>query len=173
MVLEDYDVQTVWTNNVTHSDAKHIQAQLLDTGNLIVKDEGGTILWQSFNSPTNTLLPTQRITASKKLVSTNMLLDPGRYSFHFDDLYLLSLFYDQNNTSVIYWPDPLRSIWYKGRVPFNSTTTGALNSWGHFLGSDNATFTTADSGPWVMRRLTLNYDGNLRLYSLNKANRRW
>jgi hypothetical protein len=166
MVLEDYDGQTVWTNNVTHSDVKHIQAQLLDTGNLIVKDEGGTIPWQSFNSPTNTLLPTQRINASKKLVSTNMLLDPGRYSFHFDDLYLLSLFYDQNDTSV-------RSIWYKGRVPFNSTTTEALNSWGHFLGSDNATFTVGDWGPGVMRRLTLDYDGNLRLYSLTKANRRW
>jgi hypothetical protein len=26
MVLEDYDGQTVWTNNATHSDAKHVQA---------------------------------------------------------------------------------------------------------------------------------------------------
>jgi hypothetical protein len=126
MILEDYD--GVWTNNVSVSYAKHVQAQLLDTGNLIVKDEGGTILWQSFNSPTNTLLPTQTITASKKLVSTNMLLDPGRYSFHFDDLYLLSLFYDQNDTSIIYWPDPHKSIWDKLRMPFNSTATGALNN---------------------------------------------
>jgi hypothetical protein len=45
MVLEDYDGQTVLTNNVTHSDAKHVQTQLLDTGNLIENDEGGTILW--------------------------------------------------------------------------------------------------------------------------------
>jgi hypothetical protein len=118
MVLEDYDGQTVWTNNVSVSYAKHVQAQLLDTGNLIVKDEGGTILWQSFNSPTDTLLPTQCITASKKLVSTNRLLDPGRYSFHFDDRYMLSLFYDQNDTSVIYWPDPLRNIWDKLIIPF-------------------------------------------------------
>jgi hypothetical protein len=147
MVLEDYDGQTVWTNNVTHYDAKHVQAQLLDIGNLIVKDQGGTILWQSFDSPTDTLLPTQSITSSEKLVSTTRLLDPSRYSFHFDDLYLLSLFYDQNDTSVIYWPDPRQSIWGKCRIPFHNTTIGALDSWGHFLGSDNATFTAAD---WVL-----------------------
>jgi hypothetical protein len=91
MILEDYDGQTVWTNNVTHSDAKRVQPQLQDTGNLIAKDQGGTILWQSFHSPTDTLLPTQNITAHIKLVFTNRLLDPGRYSCHFDDLYLLSL----------------------------------------------------------------------------------
>ncbi|TVU07961.1 hypothetical protein EJB05_41340, partial [Eragrostis curvula] len=173
MVLKDYDGQIVWTNNVSVSDATHVQAQLLDTGNLIVKGKGGTILWQSFDSPTDTLLPTQSITATRKLVSTNRLLIPGHYSFHFDDQYLLSLFYDQKDISFIYWPNPSRTIWEKLRKPFNSTTTGALDAWGHFLGSDNATFTAADWGPGIMRRLTLDYDGNLRLYSLNKADRRW
>jgi hypothetical protein len=143
------------------------------TENLIVKDEGGTILWQSFDSPTDTLLPTQNITAHKKLVSTNKLLHPGRYSFHFDDLYLLFLFYEQNDTSVIYWLDPCMSIDNKHRIAFNSTTTGALSARGHFLGSDNATFIATDWGPGVMRRLTLDYDGNLRLYNLNKTNKTW
>ncbi|TVU07959.1 hypothetical protein EJB05_41338, partial [Eragrostis curvula] len=173
MVLKDYNGQIVWTNNVSVSDAMHVQAQLLDTGNLIVKGKSGTILWQSFDSPTDTLLPTQSITATTKLVSTNRLLDPGHYSFHFDDQYLLSLFYYQKDISFIYWPNPNRNIWEKLRMPFNSTTGGALDSRGHFLGSDNATFTAADWGPGIMRKLTLDYDGNLRLYSLNKANGMW
>jgi len=42
MVLRDYDGQIVWTNTVSSSNAE--QAQLLDTGNLIVKGKGDTIL---------------------------------------------------------------------------------------------------------------------------------
>ncbi|OEL34307.1 putative receptor protein kinase ZmPK1, partial [Dichanthelium oligosanthes] len=169
MVLKDYNGQTVWTNNVSSSNAQ--QVQLLDTGNLIVKGKGDIILWQSFASPTNTLLPTQSINATMKLVSTNRLLVRGRYSLRFDDQYLLSMFDDEKDLSFIYWPNPTMTIWDKHRKPFNSTTAGVLDNWGHFLGSDNTTFTAADWGPGIMRRLALDYDGNLRLYSLNKADR--
>ena len=102
MVLKDYNGQIVWSNNVSTSDAGHVQAQLLDNGNLIVKGKGGAILWQSFDSPTDTLLPTQSITAPTKLVSTNRLLVPGHYSFHFDDRHLLSFFDDEEDNSFIY-----------------------------------------------------------------------
>lgn len=93
------------------------------------------------------MLPTQSITAPTKLISTNRLLVPGHYSFHFDDQYLLSLFDDEKDISFIYWPNPSRTIWERLRVPFNRTTSGALDAWGHFLGCDNVTFTVAD---WVL-----------------------
>ncbi|KAK3134039.1 hypothetical protein QOZ80_6AG0544290 [Eleusine coracana subsp. coracana] len=167
MVVKDYNGQTVWSNNVSSSFAD--RAQLLDTGNLIVKGKGNEILWQSFDSPTDTLLPNQNITAATKLVSTETLLVPGRYSFHFDDQYLLSLFDDEKDISYIYWPNPDSNIWGKKRNSFNSTTIGVLHSSGYFLGSDNLSFTAADLGLGIMRRLTLGYDGNLRLYSMDKS----
>jgi hypothetical protein len=173
MLLKDYNGQVVWTNNVSSSNAEQVQAKLLNTGNLIVKSKGDTILWESFAFPTDTLLPTQNITARIKLISTNRLLAPGRFSFHFDDQYLLSLFYDEKDLSLIYWPDPTQNIWEKHRKPFNSTANGAVDSQGHFLGSDDANFTAADLGPRIMRRLTLDYDGNLRLYSLNDSSGTW
>ncbi|KAL5200738.1 hypothetical protein ABZP36_021941 [Zizania latifolia] len=165
MILKDYSGQTVWTNDVSSSDAQ--RAQLLDSGNLVVKGKGGITLWQSFDSPTDTLLPTQSFTAAIKLVSTNRLLVPGHFSFHFDDQYLLTLFDDEKDISFIYWPEPRANIWQKHRIPSNSTRNGILDSWGHFHGSDNLTFTAADWGPNISRRLTLDYDGNLRLYSLD------
>ncbi|XP_047074261.1 putative receptor protein kinase ZmPK1 [Lolium rigidum] len=172
MVVTDYNGQLVWENNVSSSsNAK--QAQLLDTGNLIVKGQGDIILWQSFHSPTDTLLPNQNITAGTKLESTNRLLVPGHYSFHFDDEHLLTLFDDQKDISFIYWPNPYINIWRKQRNSFNTTTVGVLDSRGYFLGSDNLTFKATDWGLGVMRRLTLDYDGNLRLYSLNKPTGRW
>ncbi|XP_044961734.1 putative receptor protein kinase ZmPK1 [Hordeum vulgare subsp. vulgare] len=172
MIVKDYNGQLVWENNV-NSSSKAEQAQLLDTGNLIVKGQGDIILWQSFGSPTDTLLPYQNITSATKLVSTHRLLLVGRYSFHFDDQHLLTLFYDEKDISFIYWPDPRMSVWEKRRNSFNSTTIGVLDSWGYFLGSDNLTIKAADWGSKVMRRLTLNYDGNLRLYSLNKTDGSW
>ncbi|XP_047082913.1 putative receptor protein kinase ZmPK1 [Lolium rigidum] len=171
MVLRDQSGQIVWTNNVSSSTAH--QARLLDSGNLVVKGKGGSILWESFASPTDTLLPRQSINATMKLVSANRALVPGHYSFHFDDQYLVSLFDDEKDLSFIYWPNPSRTIWEKLRIPFNSSTSGALDTLGHFLASDNATFTAADWGPGILRRLTLDSDGNLRLYSLDKVQRTW
>ncbi|TVU00927.1 hypothetical protein EJB05_53658, partial [Eragrostis curvula] len=168
--------QTVWTNNVNDPAATHVRAQLLDTGNLIVKGKGDTIpLWQSFDSPTDTLLPTQKFSATTKLVSSNRKLQAGNgnYSFRFDDQYLLSLFYQQKDMSIIYWPDPTSDIWKKNRKQFNRTITGSLDSSGHFLASDRTTFTAADFGPRITRRLTLDRDGNLRLYSLRKEDGNW
>ncbi|XP_040381228.1 putative receptor protein kinase ZmPK1 [Oryza brachyantha] len=174
MVLQDYSGQTVWTNNVSSSDAQ--EARLLESGNLIVKGQGDIILWQSFASPTDTLLPNQIINGTIKLVSSsssNRLLFPGHYSFHFDDQHLLTLFDDEKDISFIYWPNPFINIWGKQRISFNTTMLGVLDNSGHFLGSDNASFMAADWGPGIMRRLTLDYDGNLRLYSLNQTHGTW
>ncbi|KAL5224801.1 hypothetical protein ABZP36_011440 [Zizania latifolia] len=149
MVLHDYNGQIVWTNNVSSSDAQ--EARLLGSGNLVVRGKGDFILWQSFASPTDTLLPNQNITGNLKLVSTSKSSVPGHYSFHFDDEHLLTLFDDEKDISFIYWPNPFINIWAKRRISFNSTTLGVLDSWGNFLGSDNASFVAADWGPGIMR----------------------
>lgn len=52
--------QVVWSSNTSRL-VKNPTAQLLDTGNLIIRDEdgmaGGDFIWQSFDYPGNTLLP--------------------------------------------------------------------------------------------------------------------
>lgn len=137
------------------------------------RDQGDIILWQSFHSPTDTLLPYQNITSAAKLVSASRLLVPGRYSFHFDDEHILTLFDDEKDISFKYWPNPSNDIWTKNRNAFNTTAIGVLDSSGYFLGSDNITLKAVDWGHGVTRRLTLDYDGNLRLYSLNKIDGTW
>lgn len=174
MAAEDYDGRPVWENNVSSSSSSNaLRAQLLDTGNLVVNGQGDIILWQSFHSPTDTLLPYQNITSATKLVSASRLLVPGRYSFHFDDEHILTLFNDEKDISFKYWPNPSNDIWTKNRNAFSTTTVGFLDSSGYFLGSDNLTLKAVDWGQGVTRRLTLDYDGNLRLYSLNKIDGTW
>ncbi|KAJ6992913.1 hypothetical protein NC653_016126 [Populus alba x Populus x berolinensis] len=55
MVLSDVDGSIIWETNITSTDAR--MAELLDTGNLVINGPGGEILWQSFDSPIDTLLP--------------------------------------------------------------------------------------------------------------------
>ncbi|KAL5555690.1 hypothetical protein UlMin_037926 [Ulmus minor] len=45
-------------------------ASMLDSGNFVLYDSRGSTIWQSFDNPTDTLLPTQRLSAGKELISS-------------------------------------------------------------------------------------------------------
>lgn len=80
VVLSNSDGTIVWSTNTTSSQAN--QMQLLNSGNLVVKDPKNNFLWQSFDYPTDTLLPGQLITKDIKIVSskTNQSVSSGYYS---------------------------------------------------------------------------------------------
>ncbi|GJM94945.1 hypothetical protein PR202_ga11632 [Eleusine coracana subsp. coracana] len=146
MILTDYDETVVWQADGNFTNVQH--AQLLNTGNLIMKDSSGSTVWQSFDSPTDTFLPTQHITASVKLVPTNEL----------------------------HGPDPDQTLYQDGRNQYNSTRLGFLDNSGKLASSDFADgqpLVAADAGGNIKRRLTLDPDGNLRLYSLNESDWSW
>ncbi|WVZ97143.1 hypothetical protein U9M48_042698 [Paspalum notatum var. saurae] len=175
-VLTDYDGTVVWQADGNFTDVQH--AQLLNTGNLVIKDSRGNNIWQSFDSPTDTFLPAQYITANTELVPTTQSHDPGNYIFRFSDLSILSLIYKYNAPQVsdIYWPDPDQTIYQDGRNQYNSTRLGILDNSGTLASSDFADgqpLVASDAGPTIKRRLTLDPDGNLRLYSLNDSDGLW
>ncbi|KAJ9168974.1 hypothetical protein P3X46_020446 [Hevea brasiliensis] len=87
----DHDqIFPVWSANVSVVAADACEAQLLDTGNLVlVQGRNKKILWQSFDYPTNTLLQGMKIGVNLKtgmetfLTSWRSAHDPGigNYSF--------------------------------------------------------------------------------------------
>ncbi|KAK3139625.1 hypothetical protein QOZ80_5AG0386420 [Eleusine coracana subsp. coracana] len=168
LLLTDYDGATVW--NSTSTAVPSSLARLDNSGNFVLVDGStGHVLWQSFDSPTDTLLPGQRFTATRHLTSRGgrgRLLAAGYYSLGFSDYAMLSLFYDNHNFSSIYWPNPYNNYVANKRKIYNFTREATLDALGTFLSSDDATFAAADRGGNVRRRLTLDADGNLRLYSL-------
>ncbi|VAI63358.1 unnamed protein product [Triticum turgidum subsp. durum] len=168
LVLQDLDGHVVWNTNISTTSAD--RAELLDSGNLVLFDESGRTLWQSFDWPTDTLLPGQPITRYRRLVSASARGLPysGFYSFYFDSNNILNLMYDGPEISSNYWPNPFSKWWENGRTAYNSTRYGSLDVRGRFSASDNLQFDASDMGAHgVMRRLTLGYDGNLRMYSLD------
>ncbi|XP_062226975.1 putative receptor protein kinase ZmPK1 [Phragmites australis] len=173
LVLQDFDGRVVWSTNTSGTQADIVQ--LLDTGNLVVANASGCPLWQSFDWPTDTLLPEQPITRYKRLVSASARGLPysGYYNFYFDSDNLLNLMYDGPEISSNYWPDPFNKWWENNRTAYNSSRYGSLDKYGGFMASDHMQFNASDMGEGVMRRLTLDYDGNLRLYSLDATDGSW
>ncbi|KAK9000938.1 hypothetical protein V6N11_082734 [Hibiscus sabdariffa] len=172
-VLTDVDGFTVWETNTTSTDVQ--MAELLDNGNLVLKNSSGRILWQSFDFPTDTLVPQQPFTKSKKLVSRlgNGSYAAGYFSFFFDSDNVLKLIYEGPDISSLYWPSVYKNVIQNGRTSYNSTRIAVLDDMGRFSSSDRLRFDASDLGFGIKRRLTIDYDGNLRLYSLNHTTGLW
>ncbi|KAJ4718919.1 Receptor protein kinase [Melia azedarach] len=137
LVLKEAGRKVLWSTGTASQSS--MKLELLNTGNLVLStSDGVNCLWQSFDSPTDTLLPQQ----------------------------------DPNITST-YWPP----IWLlpneAGRNRYNSSRTAVLDPSGYFISSDGLEFSSTDFGEGPLRRLTLDSDGNLRLYSFNEKTKKW
>ncbi|GLU09074.1 hypothetical protein SLE2022_259500 [Rubroshorea leprosula] len=60
LVLFSQSGSVVWTSNI-RKEAQNPVVQLLDSGNLVLQDRNAGILWQSFDYPTDTLLPGMKL----------------------------------------------------------------------------------------------------------------
>ncbi|KAH7569055.1 hypothetical protein JRO89_XS06G0095400 [Xanthoceras sorbifolium] len=83
----------VWSTNVSVTSMNNTVAQLLDSGNLVLAQNGAkTMLWQSFDHPTHTMLPFMKLGLDRRkgvdrfLTSWKSLDDPGtgNYSYRID-----------------------------------------------------------------------------------------
>ncbi|XP_030931774.1 putative receptor protein kinase ZmPK1 [Quercus lobata] len=165
LILTDAKKLNVWTTNTVS--LSFVQLFLHNTGNLVLCNNEGLILWESFHFPTDTLLPQQLLTRNTKLVSSRSQTNfsSGFYEFLFGNDYLLHIVYNSPDVSSIYWS----STW----PVYNISRIGVLNSLGNFSSSDGFTFMSFDYGAVLHRRLTLDYDGNIRLYSWEEEGKTW
>ncbi|KMS96616.1 hypothetical protein BVRB_8g201460 [Beta vulgaris subsp. vulgaris] len=174
LVLTDFDDSNVWETNTFSTTVDRVV--LHDSGNLVLMDFSGKTLWQSFDYPTDTLLPNQNFTKNQKLISriSPQLLTPGYFSFFFDSDNVLKMVYDGSEFSSLYWPNPNNDVFANGRTSYNSRRVAVLDDKGVFVSSDYLHINTSDMGDLgVKRRLTMDYDGNLRIYSLNNLSGLW
>ncbi|OWM80664.1 hypothetical protein CDL15_Pgr006694 [Punica granatum] len=174
LFLSDAGHRVVWSTDIaSSSSATYVGLHLLDSGNLILRSSGprprdDTVMWQSFDHPTNTLLPEQKFTRFTKLVSSRSSgnISSGYYNFYFDNDNVLRLLYSGPEVSSVYWPDPAVLPWESGRTTYNDSRVALLDPLGNFTSSDDWKFLASDYGEKLHRRLTLDVVGNVRLYSL-------
>ncbi|KAF8675764.1 hypothetical protein HU200_047249 [Digitaria exilis] len=169
LALDDANGTTVWESTTSGGGGGGAMAiSLLDTGNLVISGPSTTtVVWQSFDWPTDTLVPSQPLTKDTKLVA-------GYFSLYYDNDNVLRLLYDGPEISSIYWPDPDNNPFQNGRTTYNSSRIGVLDGNGFFLSSDNFGVNASDLGlPGVNRRLSIGQDGNVRIYSMNVSTGEW
>ncbi|KAJ9559922.1 hypothetical protein OSB04_005082 [Centaurea solstitialis] len=180
LVLMDAGKYVIWSTH-TKSTSHLAMLQLRNTGNLVLDvDDGGgqsTTLWQSFDYPTDTLLPNQLFTKSTQLVSSRSSTNysSGFYKLFFDNDSILRLLYNGLDATTVFWPDPVLRSWEVGRFQYQYNHKASLDSHGEFNSSDGLNFKSADFGKGPQRIMKIDIDGNVRVYSLvvHKRRMRW
>ncbi|XWS14757.1 hypothetical protein CRYUN_Cryun35bG0035500 [Craigia yunnanensis] len=173
LVLTDARNIIVWATNTVSLSPTHLK--LYDSGNLVLHDFEGVKLWQSFDSPTDTLLPLQQFNKDSTLVSSRSQINysSGFFNFYFDTDNVLCLLYDGPEVSSVYWPSPWLLRLEAGRSTYNDSRIAVLDTLGNFSSTDDFTFKSADYGSKIQRRLKLDFDGNIRIYSLSEGGETW
>ena len=100
LVLSDSKGQSLWrTQNIVAAHDSGVILVLLDTGNLVLQLPNTTVIWKSFDHPTDTILPgmefllIHRARAAARLISWRSPDDPstGDFSFGLDPVSNLKL----------------------------------------------------------------------------------
>jgi len=116
LVLSNTDGQLLWMANLSSSEnVTGGEATLDNTGNFVLRTSEGAILWQSFDYPTDTLLPGMNLRLPHNRHELQWLISwkgpqdpsPGSFSFGADPYQFLQRV--ALNGSRPYWRSPVRS----------------------------------------------------------------
>ncbi|CAN1263442.1 G-type lectin S-receptor-like serine/threonine-protein kinase LECRK1 [Linum perenne] len=174
LVVADPSGRQLWTP----IEASASYAAMLDTGNFVLAARDSSTLWESFDHPTDTLLPTQILNRGSQLIAkysrTNHSL--GRFKFILQNDGYLGQFtttYPQMGSNFGYWnfpsPAPLghRLIFNLSGFMYLASNNGSVLS---------SVFSNGESNQEFYQRVTLDFDGVLRYYVYPKDSRggnRW
>ncbi|XP_034222793.1 G-type lectin S-receptor-like serine/threonine-protein kinase LECRK1 [Prunus dulcis] len=145
-------------------------AAMLDTGNFVLANRSSINLWESFDQPTDTLLPLQTLnqtsTVFARYTATNYSKGRFRFALQPDgDLLLYTTHFPLDSANTIYWSTDTAASGYQ--VIFNQSgsiyLTARNRSILHMI--SNSTVLTQD----FYQRATLDYDGVLRHYVYPKS----
>jgi hypothetical protein len=176
LVLYDNYNRSRWSTNVSIRGTTSTVAQLLDTGNLVLvdRDDNKTILWQSFDYPTDTSLQGMKLGLNRKtgldrfLISWNSENDPGTGDYLYKVNPTGSPQFFLYNDSTPYrrswpWPWPCslaktKTLDYKTNLVYNQ---------------DEISYTYSLDDPSFITRLVLQSSGILQLLEWDDGDLKW
>ncbi|KAG6715116.1 hypothetical protein I3842_05G234700 [Carya illinoinensis] len=172
LVLHDGFNRSLWSTNVSVQGQASTAAQLLDSGNLrLVQENNKTVLWQSFDYPTDTWLPNMSIGLNWRtgldrfLTSWKSRDDPGTG----DCIFKLNL----NETPQFFF--------YKGSIPYYRTgpwpwRSSAIKSnckTTYINNGDEIAYQYFFDDPTFITRIVVDNSGLLQHLVWNDGEHRW
>ncbi|KAL3379871.1 hypothetical protein AABB24_000501 [Solanum stoloniferum] len=173
LVLTDPTGQEMWARGMANDQLAY--GAMLDNGNFVLATSSSDTLWQSFNEPTDTILPGQVLNQDNSLVSSfsDTNVSSGRFEFILQtdgNLVLYTVNYPAETTNAAYW-SPM-SVGSGYQVIFNQS--GFI-----FLQAKNGTLINSISSnvensrsQSMYHRAILEYDGVFRHYVHPKSSGR-
>ncbi|XP_055823785.1 G-type lectin S-receptor-like serine/threonine-protein kinase At4g27290 [Solanum dulcamara] len=169
----------VWSTNTSRSVENPI-AQLLDSGNLVVKeaddDNLGNLIWQSFDHPTDTLLAGMKlgrnfVTGREVYLSSWKNEEdpaPGDYTYHCDPTG-----YPQTTvkkgSDVVYSSGPWNGRYFSGT---QNSRQGTFYTYGVYSSKTEVYFAYKLTSS-VLVRLTVSHNGILQIWTLGDRKQGW
>ncbi|TKY54866.1 G-type lectin S-receptor serine/threonine-protein kinase RLK1 [Spatholobus suberectus] len=154
-----------------NASAKASSASMLDSGNFVLYNNNSSIIWQSFDYPTDTLLGGQSLPNGHQLVSSSSQNghSSGRYRLKMQDDGNLVL-YPVNTSDKApdaYWYSNTFNSGFKTHLYLNQTGSPLIinGSDGGIIGNLDGDSSLANNGSRIIYRATLNFDGIFRLYA--------
>ncbi|KAJ0780143.1 putative protein kinase RLK-Pelle-SD-2b family [Helianthus annuus] len=157
----------VWASETTNSFVD--SAVLQDDGNFVLLKKNKNIVWQSFDTPYDTLLPGQNLSANRVLRAASLKSVSSFYSLRIGVAGDLELKWEND---VVYWRSA--SLHSRSALRAVLASDGALQLFDHMSSPIWSAFGQDHGEPDVkFRILRLDVDGNLRLHSWSKNSSSW
>ncbi|KAB5565157.1 hypothetical protein DKX38_005211 [Salix brachista] len=107
LVLNDQSGTRIWTTPYLGG-SRAAYGAMLDTGNFVLAGQAGDNLWQSFDEPTDTLLPTQNLKSGAQLIAPYLEKNysDGRFKFILQgdgNLVMYTTAYPLTTSNFAYW----------------------------------------------------------------------
>ncbi|KAF8700652.1 hypothetical protein HU200_033998 [Digitaria exilis] len=178
LVLSDADGRVVWTSTMTDITGGVIAAVLLNTGNLVIRSPNDTTLWESFEHPTDTFLPTMKLGIRYKTRTGESLVSwkgpgdpsPGTFTYAMDPVTLLQL-YLWNGTRPVLRNGPWTGYMVTSWHPKNTSSVILYQAVVNTDEEIYLTYTLSDGAPHA--RYVLSYSGEYQLQSWNSSMSAW
>ena len=167
-VLNDQEGEKIWPVDSTITGVAY--AAMLDSGNFVLARQDSMNLWESFDNPTDTILPTQAMNQGSKLLArlSETNYSSGRFMFTLESTGNLAMYttnFPQDSENFAYWSSKTTGSGFQ--VIFNQS--GSI-----YLMASNGSklmdvLTNEASTEDYYQRAILEYDGVFRQYVYPKS----
>lgn len=174
----------IWSTNLNYSNmSESMEAVLLDNGNLVLRGGSNSTppIWQSFDYPTDTLMPAGKLGLNKKTKWSRVLTSwsnsedpaPGLYTIERDPN--ASQFIMLWNQTENYWRS---GVWIPEQrifslVPELRFLKTQLYSFS-YVDNENESYITYDvNSPSIVTRLVMDYSGQLKQLTWLETTKQW